>query len=167
MSETERASQDAKPGPYSRELVYPFTLASYVVGPWNLAAKANLGDCLLKSRYCVLYWLDPEAGPVMLGHWFSAHPELVSPKAPVWSTEMEASGWFVLTTDTAMLSGGLLGRKGRGTRQGRATVVDVFRSYNLDVLVKSPDCSLRHIEGMDCVSILLLLVIRRCLELLG
>lgn len=80
---------------------------------------------------------------------------------------MEASGWFVLTMDTAMLSGGLLGRKGRGTRQGGATMVDAFRSYNLDVLVKSPDYSLRHIQGMDCVSILLLLVIRRCLELLG
>lgn len=85
-------------------------------------AKANLEDCLLKS----------------------AHPELVSPEAPVQSTETEASGWFVLTTAIAELSCGLLGRKGRGTRQGGATTVDGFRSYNPDVLVISPDCSLRH-----------------------
>lgn len=75
----------------------------------------------------MLSWLDPEAGPVMLGHWFNAHPELVSPKAPVQSTEMEASGWYPLTTDMAMLSGGLLGRKGRGTRQGGATCVQVLQ----------------------------------------
>lgn len=65
-----------------------------------------------------------------------------------------------------MLSSGLLGRKGRGTRQAGATMVDVFRSYNLDVLVKSPDGSLRHIQGTKCVSILLLLMIMRWLELL-
>lgn len=115
----------------------------------------------------MLSWLDPEARPVMLGHWFSAHPELVSPKAPVQSTEMEASGWFILTTDMAILSGGLLGREGRGTRQGGATVVDVFRSYDLDVLVTSPDGSLRHIQGTQCVSTLLLLVMMHWLELLG
>ena len=77
-----------------------------------------MGDCLLKSRYCVGSWLDPEAGPVMLGHRVSTHPELVSPEAPVQSMEMEASGWFVLARDMAMLSGGLIGRKRKGTRQG-------------------------------------------------
>lgn len=93
-------------------------------------------------------------GTGTLGHWFSAHPELVSPKVPVQGAEMEAPGWFVFTRDMAVLSSGLLGRKGRGTRQGEATMVDVFQSYNLDLLVKSPGGSLRHIQGMPCVSIL-------------
>ena len=46
-------------------------------------------------------------------------------------------------------------------------MVDVFKSYNLDVLVTSPDCSLRHIQGTQCVSTLLLLVMMHWLELLG
>lgn len=85
---------------------------------------------------------------------------------PVQSSETEAPGWFMFTRAMAVLSSGLLGRKGRGTRQGEATVVDAFRSHNLDLLGKPPGGSLGRIQGMLCVSTLLLVITHR-LELLG
>lgn len=53
-----------------------------------------------------LCYLKPGWTPVMPGHWFSTHPELVSPKVPVQCTGMEASGWLALTMYVAVLGGG-------------------------------------------------------------
>lgn len=113
--------------------------------PWHQGQQA--WGCLLRSRDKVVTWLGCRAQPVTLGHCCSAHPGLVAPKATVQSMEMEASGWFVPTVGMAVLSGGLLGGKRRGSRQGGGTTVPMLRAHSLDVSAAPPDCSLGRLRG--------------------